>query len=343
MFDLCLASPADNQAILAFLNGMAPCDSSQARLEYQDFFAGIRMYGSFTQVLLIKRNGEIVGLGTRSVANVRFNGRTERVGYLGDLRLDPRHRSGLALDLGFRFLRELHADGACEHYLTVINSDNRVASRILTSGRARLPRYTPCGKLHAYVLPSLAGAGLRDPRIGRGSEARLPGIVRRINDTRHQFARVYSEGDFLSGRFPGLACSDFLTIDDGARVRSAMAVWDQRCFRQIRWTTRSWASEILARCAANPATPSTPLDFCYATFVATADDAEFLALVGEGRRETVRRGALGLIVGMHEMDPRCGLLRRMSSATSTLGLYLVSFEKAPIIRSDVPYVDVALI
>src|SRR5450432_4068328 len=60
-----------------------------------DYFRGCATMGRDCQVLIARvgeSGGELIGVACRAVRPAFINGREERLGYLGQLRVDPRHR-----------------------------------------------------------------------------------------------------------------------------------------------------------------------------------------------------------------------------------------------------------
>ena len=94
-FSIQFATPADDAAIRQLLR-REPMPG-RIRVTYQrepEFRLGCEVTGEDCQVLVARRqdSDEIVGVASRSVRRVFVNGREQRVGYLGQLRIDPRFR-----------------------------------------------------------------------------------------------------------------------------------------------------------------------------------------------------------------------------------------------------------
>ena len=186
------------------------------------------------------------------------------------LRSAERVRSGMLLARGYRYLKQLHRDGAAPCYLTTIADGNDVALDVLTSNRAGLPRYRPAGRYRTFAIatrPKVAFPGR--PR------ARRPQAVPNAADPvgfeevvsflashgkGRQFYPVISRADFdcadfdradlnragtvradtvrESGprpgtTFAGIGLDDIAVRRNGrGHVIATMALWDQRPFRQ---------------------------------------------------------------------------------------------------------------
>ena len=119
-----------------------------------NYFTGSATEGPVHQVLVAREesSGEVVGTATRSVRERYVDGTPTPVGYLGGLRLLPRVRNRWVLARGFRALRELHADGRADFYLTTITEGNSRALESLLGGRAGLPHYHELGRYFTFVL-----------------------------------------------------------------------------------------------------------------------------------------------------------------------------------------------
>lgn len=204
------------------------------------FFQACRVHGE-AQVCVgrDRETGRAVGMGTRAISRAYVNDRETALGYLADLRLLPEYRNGLLVARAYRFLHELHGDGRARLYTTVIFADNELALRTIASGRAGLPRYHDLGVMHYPGInltrrkPEVHG----DFRITVGNETLLPSVVACLNrnGAQRQFAPVHTVGDFRpGGRWVGLKAENFLVATRNGEVVAALAIWDQRPFKQTR-------------------------------------------------------------------------------------------------------------
>jgi hypothetical protein len=150
-----LATAADD-AELRELLAATPTDGHIAvsfRRE-PSYFGAAAVHGEFHQTIICRdtASGLLVGAGMRSARNMFVNGELRPIGYLSGLRVRPEYRNLGLIARGYRFFRELHADGRAPLYLTTIAEGNRVAQSILTSGRAGLPAYHDAGRFCTFVI-----------------------------------------------------------------------------------------------------------------------------------------------------------------------------------------------
>src|SRR5262245_12270492 len=126
------------------------------------YFGAAAVDGRFRQVVAAHDldSGRIVGFGSRSVSQRYVNGLPTPIGYLSSLRLLEGHRNRGLLARGYAHFRRLHADGRAPVYLTTIAEGNTLALRLLTSGRAGLPRYHPDGR---FLTAAISWRGHRPP------------------------------------------------------------------------------------------------------------------------------------------------------------------------------------
>jgi len=364
-FHLRCAGRADEAALRALLRrSVIPGDISVTFEREPDFFDACVIHGD-TQVGIGSdaETGRIVGMGTRSIAAAFVNGARRDVGYLADLRLEPRHRNGTLVARGYRLLRQMHADRRVDMYTTVIFASNQLALGTIASGRAGLPRYHDMGVVHC---PGINVRGRKRPiaagcEIRRGSVAMLDEIVDCLNrhNARRQFAPVHSPADFgPGGRWKDFAPSDFHVAVRNQRVIGVAGVWDQRRFKQTRivsYAPRLGAAvpfvNALRHLTGGPryARAGEYLRYAFLSFVAVADDDDSVcrALVRAAYNDQVGRDRVYLLMAVHERDPRLRLLDDYSITPFQARLFCVSFEDGAAavaaLDSRVPHVEAALL
>lgn len=361
-FEIELASEADDRELRDLLRRSSIPGSIHVTFEREpSFFDSCRIRGGFFQIGIGRdgRTGRIIGLGTRSVAPAFVNGRAMDVGYLADLRLEPEYRGGTLIVRGYRFLRQLHADGRAQLYTTVIFASNRQALTTIASGRAGLPRYHDMGLVHS------PGVNLRrkKPEIAancdilRGSDDLLPEIVACLNrnHARRQFAPVRTVGAFRN-QYPNFSADNFCIAVRGSRVVGVLGKWDQRSFKQTRivgyGSSLRWlvplanALRPFAGCAAFPK-PGQEVPYFYISFIAVDQDeiAVFRALLRHVYNDAVQGDYLYAMLALHERDPLLPALREYSLTPFLGRLFCVAFEddEADFRKLDqrVPYLEAA--
>jgi hypothetical protein len=329
------------------------------------YFAASNVQGTFRQVVVGRdvATGDLVGVGTRAVRRGYLNGEPAEIGYLGDLRLEPRYRGGIVVGRAYRHLQKLHRDGRARLYFTMIMETNAVALATLASGRAGLPPYRDLGR---FLSPAVnlrgpkPGLGVPDGELVRGSPALLPAIVDCLNrnHARRQLAPAYEAADFGSSWLRGFRVEDFYVARRGGRVVGVLGAWDQRAFKQT--VVRGYAGWLAvarpfcnaaARLAGYPRypAPGEELRSFYASFPAVDDDdqAVFAALLRALYNDRVGRGDHYFVVGLHERDPLVAALDGYALTPFAGRLFAVHFEDGDEtwrgLDGRVPYVELAML
>lgn len=361
-----LATGRDDAELRALLRRNAMGERIRVTFEREpSFFDAVAIQGDFQQVITARdaARRRIAGMGTRSIGTAFLNGCVSPLGYLSDLRVDPRYRNGTIVARGYRFLRQLHSDGRTRSYYTVIFSDNQQALRTIAQGRAGLPAYHDCGRL---LCPGIVLAR-RKPKpafadeIVRGNAALLPEIVECLNrnNRRKQFAPLHRIEDFRErGRWRSFRPEDFYVARRTGKVIGVIGKWDQRAFKQtrvvgyggaLRWLWR--VSNLLRRVLDTPRLPAPgpkgSLSYFHASFVAVDDDAldTFRALLREVYNDAVAAGDSYFLIGLHERDPLAAVLDEYSLISFTGRLFCVCFPEDEAafhaLDSRIPYVEAA--
>jgi hypothetical protein len=193
------------------------------------FFSGGNPIGEEWAVIG-EEAAEIVGMYTAAIVPVYVDGRAERIGYLGGLRVVPRHRRRIRhLREGYASIRPLApSGGTLPWWFTVVAADNAVARRLLEAGVAGLPAYEPLGE---YVTFGLATARGRPHDLWRSCSATdVPQIVafHRAHASRFDLAPILDETVVL-----GIGPERFFIHERDGETRGLAALWDQRAFKQI--------------------------------------------------------------------------------------------------------------
>jgi hypothetical protein len=359
------AAPGDDAALRRLLaeNPM----EGEVTLAFErepSYFLASAVQAPFHQVVVGRdaRTGEVMGVGTRAVRPGFVNGEATGVGYLADLRLDPRYRGGTVIARAYRHLADLHRDGRARLYFTVIAEGNRAALETIASGRAGLPPYRDLGRVLSPAVnlrrarPPIAWDGA----IERGSRARLGEIVAclRRNHARRQLAPAYEEADFGGPWLLGLRLEDVYVARRGAGVVGVLAAWDQGGFKQT--VVRAYGRRLaLARPFYNLAArlfgrpryppPGAALRSFYAGLVAVDGDdvLAFRALLRALYNDHVGGAYHYFVIGLHEHDPLLPALQDYALTPFAGRLFLVHFadgeEAWRALDGRVPYVEVAML
>ncbi len=256
--------------------------------------------------------GRLAAVATRGMRRVLVNGKATLLGYLGGLRVHPRHQGRWLLSGGFRFLRSLPGPSG---YLTTVTHDNRMAEGVLVrSPRPGFPRYVKLAELHTFTYPATRRGPAGSPVAACGGD--------------HQF-------------FPAEPPSGLEYFGCGS---ASAALWSP----PGRQVVVAGYGRLLAalRPVANLAVPlppaGTPLRLGYAAFL-QAQPADFLPLLDSLRAEAGRRGLHYLVLGLCEGDPNLALARRRRHQLYRSALYWAGWEPPPELDGRPCHVEVALL
>ncbi|HWI60924.1 MAG TPA: hypothetical protein VNT75_03700 [Symbiobacteriaceae bacterium] len=352
-FRIELATAADDAAIRRLLRENPVPGAITLSFEREpDYFLGCGPMGRFVQVLVARHvpTGEVAGISCRATRPMYVNGWPAEVGYLGELRVDPRFRGRLLVARGVQFLRELHADGRAEAYLATITEGNREALGILVEKpRRHFPSMRPVDRLHTLALLVRRSAAVEC------ESASLPEVLAFLNRVGRdrQFFPVYSEADFA---FPGFRMKDVFVVRQAGQIVGCMALWDQSSFKQS--VVRGYSGMLgwgrgmynfgarLAGFQPLPA-PGQALRNAYGTFICVErnDPAVFRQLLAGVYARAGERGFGYLTLGLFESDPLLAEARRYPHIPYYSKLYTMSWEAGgdfhERLDDRIPYLDIA--
>jgi radical SAM superfamily enzyme YgiQ (UPF0313 family) len=303
---------------------------------------------------------DVIGVASRSIKTAYIDGEPGPLGYLSTLRVAAEYRGGTFLARGYRFLKDLHADGAASLYLTTIIEGNEKARRLLTSGRGGLPAYHDLGRFHTLAI------SLRQRR----KHATAPGIAVRTAETtdiplmlnlwrcegsKKLFFPEYRANDFgaSGGLLRGLNIADISLAFDGGELVGTAAAWDQKEFRQSKITGYARplgmarpVYNLVARALGYPTLPpvGTVLPYVNLSLVCVkGDDPQIFGALLEDLVRWSKGNHTLLMAGCHERDPLLQTLRRYRHFRYDSRLYAVcwpdgeaAFQK---LGNRVPYVE----
>lgn len=236
------AGPEDEAEMRALL-GASPMDGliSVALTREPDTRLAAAVEGIRHHTVLVRSadDGELLGMGTRSIRPQYYQGKAVEIGYLSQLRAG-RGKVGLKrLRAGYAHLAATHHPDELPFDLTTIVADNAPARVLLERRLPGLPHYERLSEIQTLVLSTRA-AWLRPRRYKRHPAIRQarPEDLERIafflqrTLRRYAFAPRWTARD-LRRRCLGLEIEDFLVLDDGYTLRACGACWDQRGFKQV--------------------------------------------------------------------------------------------------------------
>jgi len=330
-----LAQPQDDEGVRRLARSQVM--PGRVRLSYcrePEFSIGCAITGSDHQILIARsEEGEIVGVACRSVRRVFLNGLEQRIGYLGQLRIDERYRGRWLVSRGFAMLEQLHRADPLPAYLASIVDGNREATGVLVE---KPRRRTPSFRETARYLTLAIWIGRAKPvavqgvEIVAGSDDQLDEVARFLGHEgpRRQLSSVWTADALRDLQQFGLNPSDIRIARRQGAIAGVLALWDQSAFKQsiVRGYT-GWlrpVAPILPR-------PGTQLRSAYAALACVADDdaAVFDGLLRDIYNLAQVRGVRHLLVGFDSRDPLLGAARRYRHLVYPSRLYLATFANQP--------------
>ena len=329
-----LARPADDAGVRRLLRENPFEGAIRLSLECEpNAMAAAVIYGRVHQMLVAedRRTGAIVATACRAERDLFVNGRAQRLGYLGQLRVDARvRRQRRLLADGFAFCRTLHDDARVPAYLVSIVEDNWPARRLLSSGRIpNQPAFTPLEPLVTFALPAARGIFSGAPLLARGgiergrAELRVEiGECLQRYGARHQMSPVWTAGDLASPAYtPGLSVDDFLVMRRGGRVTACAACWDQRAIKQavVRGYSPAFTRGRILMNLAGPLTGApylprvgSPLSFAFLSHLAADEEHAdgFVHLVDAALATARQKGVQYLVLGLAARHPLAAVIAR---------------------------------
>lgn len=308
-----------------------------------DFSLGCRVTGENCQIIVARspHGGEVAGVACRSGRRLYVNGREQRLGYLGQLRIGERFQGRWLVSRGFGLLKQLHDRDPLPAYLVSIVDGNPSATGVLVRNRRKnFPSF------HAVADFRTLALSLRRHRPALGCSSQIscadPGqlgeIVEflRICGVRRQLFPVWTEEQFRSLAALGLRIEDLRIARRNGAIAGVIGLWDQSSYKQtvVRgysgWLQAAapiynWSAPWLGR-AALPR-PGEKLRSGYAAFLCVSnDEAEvFRALLREVYNLAHDRGFEYLLVGLDSRDPLLPVAREYPHVAYPSRLYLAEW------------------
>jgi hypothetical protein len=363
-FRVDLATAGDDAAIRGLYRSQPmPGRISVAFEREPNFSLGCRVTGEDCQIVVARteKDGEVAGVACRSGRRLYFNGREQRLGYLGQLRIDERFRGRWLVSRGFGLLKQLHDRDPLPAYLVSIVGGNQEATGVLVRNRRKIfPAFYPVADFCTLAV-SVRGykpALVRDASIA-GADARQLGEVAaflRSCGSRRQFFPVWTEERIRSLAALGLRIEDLRVARRNGEIAGVAGLWDQSSYKQtVVHGYSGWlkaAAQIynlsapwLGR-AALPR-PGEKLRSAYAAFICVANDdsAVFAALLRELYNLARFRGFDYLLIGLDRRDPLLPVAREYSHVAYPSRLYLAEWPDGGHVHEQLDrrpaYVDIA--
>jgi hypothetical protein len=225
-----LATTGDDAALRQFLRSHGMAAWVEMAIEREpSFFAG-RDFGGEEWAVIAEEETDIVGMYSAALRPMHVNGRQERLGYLGGLRVSPKYRHRIRyLRQGYASIRALTpAPATLPWWFTVIAADNMAARKLLEAGVPGLPTYHPLGDYVTYALPTSRGEHKAIWR--RAGETDVDTLVAFYNARASRFNFTPVLDGTLVRR---VGVDHFYLFERRGVLQGVAALWDQRSFKQI--------------------------------------------------------------------------------------------------------------
>jgi hypothetical protein len=309
---------------------------------------------------------ELIASGGRFELETYINGTAQRIGYFGELRAQGGLKARRKLLLGsYRKMRQFHEAGDVSYYLTTIIADNHRARRLLEAGLGDMPAYQPLETMVTFTIPTRLGARRRRQSscpVVPGSDQQLANVVTKLAEhgARYQFHPVWTEEILCSAtRCRGLAPDNFLLCQDGDKLRSCLALWDQRSFKQT--VIRGYSPRlgrvrpllnIVAPLIGRPRLPfpGAKLESAFLSHVAVNEDDEesLVALVAAGCEHAIRKNLDYVMISFAERNPLANVIRKRFTSHEYVSVIYVVFwedgaEAVSMLDGRIPHPEVAIL
>lgn len=360
-FEFRWAAPQDESDVRALVGSVAMPGAVSVRFAREpDYFLGASIMGDPCDVLIARHlpDGRLAAMGCRAEHLAFVNGREERVGYIGQIRVADGYRGAWLIQRGARRFEEASATGLL--YYGVIASDNPRARDLLT-GR-RLPGGVHvrrvCGiTTYAILLRRMEPRPPRGLDIRPASAAAMPEVVDFLQQRgpSRQFFPSYLLEDFTGGaRMRGLAPEDIMVARRAGRFAGVMAAWDQAAYKQdiveeygpgLRRLRPIYdaAARFLGFSPLTP--PGQPIPLAFAACICIADDdaGVMKSLLAACANHARAHGKAFLMLGLADHDPLLAAARGSLHVTYHSDLYAASWSPGVLEKLDerVPYIEIA--
>jgi hypothetical protein len=330
-----------------------------------DFFALNRLEGEKWRVGVAEVGGRVVGCIGISERKAYVNGSPMRVGYVGDLKVHPRHRNTRIAD-GLSH----HAERVCSDLpptaplLIKVLAGNRSMERRLPGPRG-VPAFTRIGTIRTHSIPVLGprrpvAAGTMRIDTARWSDLDAMARLWNVIAPERQLASVLSADDFAEfiASAPGLDISSYLVArSQHGEMLGFLAAWDQRSFKQL--TVVGYSPRVrVARLAFNAAAmalkarrlPRAGAQLDCATIahlcVPSARPELLRALVFAAYSAVRSRDCSVLNIGLDVRDPLAPALQGMYAQPTDVHAYVVTIRRGvwPVVLDTRPlHYEIALV
>lgn len=337
------AKPSDNEALVALARACSMAGEIELRMDRApDFFALNRLEGASWRLAVAERDGVVVGCICVSERECYLNGRLQRTGYVGDLKVHPDHRDSIIADAlsGYTAERMSHLPENTPVLITVLAGNAAMEKRL--AGPRGLARFSPIGTIRTHSLSILWKR--RNPvhwtAVSRAAWSDVEEMAALWSAVaRHRQLAPAHDANSLARwvrEAPGLDIDDFrLARGRDGKLLGFLGLWDQRAFKQL--TVVGYSPRMaMARRVFNSLAPLTgseplpqagaPLNVVTATHVCVPHDrADVLrGLLVSAHNELRGSGCSVLNIGLDITDPLGVALNGLLAQPTDIHAYLTT-------------------
>ena len=335
------AKPSDNAGLVALAQACSMSGDIELRIDRApDFFTLNQLEGDRWRLAVAERDGQIVGCICTSERDCYVNGKRQRTGYVGDLKVHPDHRDLVIADGLSRYAAEFMTSlPESAPVLITVLAGNRPMERRLGGPRG-LARFSRVATIRTHSLSILWER--RNPihwaRVTAASWTDIEEMAGLWHDVaRHRQLAPAHDADSLARwirEAPGLDIEDFRVARaaDG-KLLGFLGLWDQSRFKQL--TVVSYSRRMaVARRLFNAVAPLTgsellpdsgaPLNVVTATHVCVPSvRADVLRTLTVSAHNELRGSGCSLLnIGLDVNDPLGVAMKGLFAQPTDIHAYL---------------------
>lgn len=321
------------------------------------YFDSLKIFKEEPFIIGVRNEGDkLIGFTSISIQERFLNGKIIRVGYLSNLRVDEKYRGKGLVSKGFSYLKKIRNKISVDFFISSIGTNNRIAINVLTKKRGDYPFFTPIGEITTkllrldkplfrnldkdYVVSFLSGSYMNEALA-----------FLKNNNKKKNFYPNYNSLTNLA-----LKPENFITVKKNNEIVGLCGCWDQTSFKQAIISDYNFPLSLVAGLAQNLPVLKRGLYFpqrgqvlpiIYLSHLVIQDNnpdvfAEIIIFLTEqGPKNKL------YTVGLHNLDPLSGTLKKFSGMTYKTEFYIVSWEDnqelAKQLEKEIFYPEVALL
>ena len=199
-----------------------------------DFSTGCAVTGDEYRILVARSvpDGSVVGVACRAARRVFLNGLEQRIGYLGQLRVDERYRGRWLVSRGFAMLEAMHrADPLPAYLASIVDGNDDAAGILVRKPRRGFPRFREVARIVTLAV--------RVRRAARGARPTCDDTAPPIAEVaeflqreglRRQLSSVWTGEALERLASYGLTSENIRVARRNGAIAGVVALWDQSAY-----------------------------------------------------------------------------------------------------------------